>query len=405
MSGLDSAARGLAVRAGRDAARRSRVLIAAGPSGPVHGVAGSDWVTVHRTTLPPDTIVGGAELRMRLLFAKYQPFNASHRWRLRLGGIVIGQNTVGASMATLAVEQTIQMAFDRKSAFTYSLNAFDTPSVNTAGLYAITGARTGIAANLGARAPSASIMFVSNSAPPTVETVLVDFAQPVEVAIDVYAINGDTVEALGVSLEMLAPGPVPVNSCHPRALAAWGDSLTEGTGSAAVSGVPMDWVAQLRRQLAGRPVAAKGLGGQKSAAIVDRLLADPVAGRQWDGVLWIGANDFDDNVGNGPGWWSAIRTQIDRALAFRRTPNTILCNLHPRANWAVGDASYQAMQYVNAQLAATYGARVCDLFAALATDNGKVPAASMFDNIHLANPGHATVMQAVAAKIASLGWN
>lgn len=166
----------------------------------------------------------------------------------------------------------------------------------------------------------------------------------------------------------------------------------------------MDWVAQLRRQRAGWPVAAKGLGGQKSAAIVDRMLTDPVAGRQWNAVLWIGTNDFDDFIGNGPGWFGAVKAQIDRVIAWRSNPNLIVCNLHPRANWAVGDANYQAMQHVNAQLAATYGNRVCDLFTALATDGGKVPAASMADAIHLANPGHTTVMQAVNAKITALGW-
>ncbi len=403
MSGLDMAARGLAIRAGADAARRSQVLMAAGPSGPVYGGSVPDWVAFNSVTLAPDAIPGGAMLRFRMLLAKYAPFNSGHSWRLRIGDVVVAQNAMGASLGTFDTEQVIAIAHDRKSAFTYALNSLDQPSV-VAGRYGTAGAKNGNTSLLGARQPSNSIMFVSYTAPPTVETVLVDFRQPVKVSLDVRVNNGDTLEVLGASIEMLSGAAGTVDYTHPKAISVWGDSLTEGTGSAAVSGVPMDWVAQLRRQRAGWPVAAKGLGGQKSAAIADRLLTDPVAGRRWNTVLWMGINDFNDNVGNGPGWWAAVKTQIDRVLAYRTNPRTIICNFHPNATWAVGDVNYQAMQFVNAQMAATYGNRVCDLFAALATDAGKVPAASMADSIHLANPGHTTVMQTVDAKITALGW-
>ncbi len=387
MSGLDLAARGLAIRAGADAARRSQVLMAAGPSGPVYGAAGAAFVTVHSVTLAPDAIPGGAMLRFRMLLAKYAPFNGGHNWRLRIGDVVVAQNSIGASLATFDTEQVIAIAHDRKSAFTYALNSLDQPSV-AAGRFGTTGAKNGSIALLGARQPSNGIMFVEYSAPPTVETVRVDFRQPVTIAIDVRPINGDTLEVLGASIEMLSGAAGTVDYTHPKA----------------VSGLPMDWVAQLRRQRAGWPVAAKGLGGQRSEAIADRLLADPIAGRRWNAVLWMGYNDFNNNVGNPTGWWNAVKTQVDRVLAYRTNPRTIVCNFHPNTSWTVGDANYQAMQFVNAQMAATYGNRVCDLFTALATDAGKVPAASMADNVHLANPGYTTVMQAVDAKITALGW-
>ncbi len=75
-----------------------------------------------------------------------------------------------------------------------------------------------------------------------------------------------------------------------------------------------------------------------------------------------------------------------------------------RASGVVGDANYLAMQYVNAQIAATYGDRVCDLFAALATSAGKVPAASMADDVHLTSAGFTTVAAALDAKMTALGW-
>lgn len=71
----------------------------------------------------------------------------------------------------------------------------------------------------------------------------------------------------------------------------------------------------------------------------------------------------------------------------------------------MGDANYQAMQFANTQLAATYGNRVVDIFAALATNAGKVPGASMSDDVHLNNAGYATAAQAIDAKMTALGWS
>jgi lysophospholipase L1-like esterase len=70
------------------------------------------------------------------------------------------------------------------------------------------------------------------------------------------------------------------------------------------------------------------------------------------------------------------------------------------------------MQYVNAQMAATYntaemnalGIGVADLFTALATNAGKVPAASMYDDVHLTNAGYTTVAATFNSKITALGW-
>ncbi|MBB5728257.1 lysophospholipase L1-like esterase [Sphingomonas prati] len=382
------------------------MLMAAGQSGPIYGPAGAGFVTAQSVTLPPNTIVGGCTLRLRLLLAKYVPFGGGHKWRMRIGNLVVAQNDIGASLLTTEIEHLIRIANDRKSAFVYNTNSLDTPSL-AAGNVASTGAKTGSTASLGARQPSSYINFVSNSAPPTGETVLVDFAQPVTVSLDVQVVNGDTMEVIGSSLEMLTAGSGPSNVASPRATAIWGDSLTEGTGAVAVSNVPMDVTAQLRRQRPGWPIASKGLGGQKSATIVDRLIADQVAGRQWNAVLWIGTNDFDDNVGNGPGWLAAIRAQVDRALAYRTNSSTLVCNMYPRAGWAVGDVNYVAMQQVNAGLVAAYGGRVVDLFAALATDNGKLPTANLAtgDAIHLSNDGYTAVMQSIHARMTALNWN
>lgn len=225
--------------------------MAAGQSGPIFGPAGAPFVTMQSVTLPPDTIVGGATLRQRLLIAKYASFGGGHSWRLRIGNLVAAQNDIGASLVTGETEQLRRIANDRKSAFVYNANTLDIASLS-AGTFASTGAKAASTAGLGVRQPSNYINFVINSAPPTVETVLVDFTQPVTLSLDVRAVNGDTMEILGgTTLEMLATGTTPINVVNPRATAVWGGSLTEGTGQSPVSGVPMDVTAQLRRQRPG----------------------------------------------------------------------------------------------------------------------------------------------------------
>lgn len=385
-----------ASRAEAAVGKSGKALIAAGTSGPIYGAAGAGQIVAHRVLLEPNAIVGGATLRFHMQLVKHAPFNASHSWRLRIGSRVVSQNTVGATISNLVVEQILHFAYDRKSCMTFDQNVFGMASVNTAGLYANMGARTGSPLSLGARA-TGTTMFVEYSSPPTVETVVVDFSAPVEIVLEVRAQNGDVVEAVACSLEVMAAGDAPVNTCNPTALSIWGDSLVEGSGSAPESNVPMDFPSQLRRLMAGTPVAARGLGGQRAAQIVGRLLSDPILGGAWNSVIWAGTNDFA--AANGPAWWAAIKSSIDAAMNFRQGKKTIVINMIPRASWAVGDANYQAMQFVNSQIAATYGEAVCDVFSALATDAGKIPASLMADDVHLSNAGYTVVSSVVFQKI------
>jgi hypothetical protein len=51
-----------------------------------------------------------------------------------------------------------------------------------------------------------------------------------------------------------------------------GDSLTDGTGSSAVSGAPMDFPAQLRRTRSGAPLVKMGYGGNTAQQVVDKVI-------------------------------------------------------------------------------------------------------------------------------------
>lgn len=73
------------------------------------------------------------------------------------------------------------------------------------------------------------------------------------------------------------------------------------------------------------------LGGQTISQIVDRVLADPVAGKYWDMIFEGGINDVQ---ADGPTWWAILLPQYQRLLAFR-APGTklLVVNLHESLSW------------------------------------------------------------------------
>ena len=360
-------------------------------------------VPLATVTLLPGDLLGGSVLTVSAQLAKYAPNNAgwSYRISFRQGSnkATIVQNELGASMHSALIRQTAFLASDLKSFVAMDLNGLGTGSINTAGYLPDTGVTGNDRALMGARAPGVG-MLVSYSSPPTVETPIIDFSQPYEIIIEVGLQGGDKCELVGALIQVHAP----VFAMPSKTLFIWGDSLTEGTGQTPVNGAAMDVTSQLRRLRSGWAMQAKGLGGQKSKAIIDRLIADQIHGKSAYAVLWIGTNDFDDYVGNPAGWLAAVRAQIDRALAYRGTAGTLICNLTPRASWEVGSANYNALLQVNAGLVASYGTRVVDLFTAVAIDNGKVPAADMVDEVHMTNAAYARAAAALDSKMTALDW-
>lgn len=417
MAGTDNDARGLAANGINRANQTPIVLASGGRMAAITTSTGTAFYQAAAVTIPANTVKGGERIEFGGSLKKYQPFNANLPYRITLtnpGGssVVIAQASLSATIGDFPLWQEIQIASDRKSAFSMSINAF-----NIAGPTLIdpTSATTlsntllrrdqplpSATAAISARTPSLTIMFASYTAPPTVETVLVDFTQPVIVSFDVSPRNGDVAELFGPFVRINAANPNPINFANPHAILVAGDSLTEGNNSVAVSGAPQDYVSQLRRLLPGYPVDSRGLGGQITSQITARVLADPVSGKQWKLVLETGANDINTD---GPTWWAAMYPSIDQVVAFRGgTSGLIITNLWPRQGWATNSAYYIATQYVNAQLLARYGSSaVADLFSALATVSGSVPLKNYASAITTATqptPGLPTIVVASATGIA-----
>lgn len=399
------AALGLAVGAGVVASQRTRVLASSGRTGPVAGTAGANAQVVLAVPIPAKTIVGGETLRLKGLISKYQPFNGGGTVLIKLGGVVIAQAFPGATVGSYPIEHTITISSDRKWAFSQSQNLFGVVSPVAASLLPTNYPLTGATTSMGVRAASSTVAFVSYSTPPTVETIKVNFDQPQVLTVEVAPVNGDTVELVAFSATLEASSKVPQNYASPKATVQWGTSISEGTGATPVSGVPMGCVDVLRRTRAGRPIVNGGLGGQVASQIADRVVSDPVAGKYWDGVFDMVVNDAS---GDGPTWWNQVRTQIDRILAFRAGSSTksLFWNAYPNTSWTTGTSIRTAMDYVNAQLATTYGPMIIDVCTPFIAGgaNGVGPAANYADAIHPTNAGHAILAAATDSRMTALGW-
>lgn len=408
MSAIDTAARGMAARARIDAGARCAVLAAQDRTGPIAFTGTSQtYRTALSAMLPPGAIIGGCQLRIRAHVAKHTPVAAGHAWRVSFaqGGnrVTLAQNSFAASALSALVDQSVFVSSDRRWGFTHSQNAMNAPSL-AIGQLALTGASGGAPAGLGASQVSSQIAFASYSAAPITETLLIDFARPVELRVEIAGQGGDVLELVGFCAEMSATGNRAANFVPAGAICCWGDSLTQGSGATAVAGVPQDYPAQLRRARAGSPLVNRGLGGQTASQIVDRLTADDVQGRHWDAVCWIGINDAS---GNGPAWWATVETQIDRLLAFRApTARTLFLNYHPRSDWPDGNPFNTALRHVNARLAAKLGTRLVDVSTPILAGgtNGTPNPAYLVDTIHLNNTGYGVVASTVAAAMAAAGW-
>jgi hypothetical protein len=406
VSGVDIVARGLGAQARAQADARVRTLVAAVASGPVWSQTAT-FRRVVQAVLPPNAIAPNGSLRLRGAIAKFTPFNAGHAWRAVLvqgaNSVTIAQNSIGASVAFYPFDHRVQLSDDRRWGWVLNANAMNTASI-AAGVLNELSAITGNPVAMGQRTRG-NIAFATYSTPPTAETVLIDFNQPVTYAVDLQVQNGDTAEVASLTLEVINPPPGTANTASPLATVQWGTSITEGTGSAPVAGVPMGCVDVLRRTRPGRPLLNAGLGGQTAVQIADRVLACPTMGRHWDAVLDIAVNDGSTD---GTLWWNAVRTQIDRVLAYRAgsAGRTLIWNIYPRTDWTTGTAFRTAMDFVNAQLVATYGTMIVDVLTPFIAggSNGVGPAANYVDTIHPTNAGHAILASATDAAMTARGW-
>lgn len=376
-------------------------IACAGRSGRFYGAAGTPWINALTIPVAGKAIHPGATLRMRGLLAKYSPFNAGCNYRVQFqqeaNTVTVNQATIPASLATVPLSLEMGMSYDRRWGFLHSrsINMYGQIGNLVAQVYSEdTVQATNAPSSISPRAQSAGPAFASYSAPPAVETVLIDFDQDFNILVQLSPAANDAYEVLSFDVEQLSHGPQGMNFANAKATLFPGDSLTEGTGATTGN----DWVSALGKTRTGRPLIGLGLGGQMITAIVNRVLADPVAGKYWDMAFWGGINDVD-STGGGAAWWAVVQAQLARLMAFRdpsaRAP--LILNYHESTAWTAGQKS--AATYVNAQLAATYGANVVDIAAVI---NGN--AGYYSDAIHLTDSGYAAVAAAVHAKMTAQGW-
>jgi lysophospholipase L1-like esterase len=170
-----------------------------------------------------------------------------------------------------------------------------------------------------------------------------------------------------------------------RAMAGWGDSLTE-----AVAG----WVAKINAE-PGWITYNGGVAGETSGEILDRVLADTTH-RRWTSVFWMGRNDFyvEPNF---------IIANIAAAVSYIGHPRYLVLSILPSRTDTTGTGNRDKINALNATLASTYGSRFVDLIPVLCTDTGDVmPTSIAPDGLHLNDGGHTLVADTVLPALLAL---
>jgi len=349
-----------------------------------------------KKTVPAGTIQPGALVQLSLQTNKYAPFAGGHGLYIKFiqgaTAVTVLQSFPPATQESTSISLQFQMSADRRWGFfrgQANINSFGTPVPASDTLYGLDKTLTNSDITIYQHARS-GLAFSSYSSPPFVETVLIDFDQPFDVVVDVDLLATESIEIIHASLAITY---CDTDSGQLAKTVFYGDSMTS-------MGDSNSFPSQVCKLRPGRSMVNHGLGGQLATSIVNRLVRGGYAARQWDCVLWIGENDAS---GDQNAWWTTIKTQIDRAIAFRGSrQRLIIVNLLPNVTW--GASIQSALLYVNSQLATTYGSIVADVHTALATSGGQVPAGKRIDDIHLNTSGNADVAAVLNAKMTALGW-
>lgn len=183
-------------------------------------------------------------------------------------------------------------------------------------------------------------------------------------------------------------------------LAAWGDSLTAGTGGTA-------WPQQFSANK-GWAYYNGGIGGQSSTQIRDRMLADN-AKSGWPTVIWAGRNNFTDPT--------TVKADIASMVASLGHTRYLVLGITSGFGGSenIGTPNGLIIAGLNSDLAALYGSRFVDALAALVAaynpgipqdvtdhNNGIPPSSLRSDAVHLNTAGYGIIAAAVATKEAIL---
>lgn len=185
---------------------------------------------------------------------------------------------------------------------------------------------------------------------------------------------------------------------QPVEIVAWGDSLTQGTGGNGDS-----WPAWFTRLSDGIPVINKGVGGQTSTQIKERMLAAKDLHGKFT-VIWAGRNNAFDQKGT-------VQADIAAMVAALDTPKYLVVGIPNGAKEPQDGPDRWKLTLIdklNASLKETYGARFVDIRPILVEagdpsqpQDGEdraanvVPSSLRSDALHLNSAGYKIVARAI----------
>lgn len=181
-------------------------------------------------------------------------------------------------------------------------------------------------------------------------------------------------------------------------IVAWGDSMTYGTGADHPDKGEKTWPKWFT-EFSGIKVIKKGVGGESSKQIRDRMLAEPSLHQEFT-VIWAGRNNYP-----GPEW---VKKHIAEMVAALNHNNYLVVGITNKTDEPKGSERLEIMDTLNADLKATYGIRFVDVRPLLVAaydetqpqdvidhENDVVPASLRSDKLHLNTAGYKVVAQAI----------
>ena len=173
-----------------------------------------------------------------------------------------------------------------------------------------------------------------------------------------------------------------------------GDSLTEGFGG---SSYPSQFAT-----LSGAFVTNRGVGGQTSTQIKDRVVA-ATSQLHLPTVLFPGRNDFN-SIGVGAG--TTIKANVATSVAALNHNRYLILGVTNRSDEATGNATLNAIIAYNSDMATLYPGRFLDVRALLMTKGttgqdaidvaaGKIPSSLMADVTHFNTLGYYHIAKAI----------
>lgn len=298
---------------------------------------------------------------------------------LRFAGSLIQTATIGTLDYTVDFEQYYFVTADKKT---------------------IRRAKPYLACGTAAAADAKGITFGGNtSSLPT--NVSVDMTQnqvlQVQAKVNGSSTSGEYIQLDAFVVEVLKgySGDIPTTLAPTNSVNCWGDSLTQGSGSAAWNDYPAA-LSKLKRV----PYYNGGVAGETAQQIVARMLLDLIHVRNGTVVLWMGRNNV---TGSNPA--TTILAQLAIAVAALGHTRYVILTVTNASDEPSGSANFITIAAINAAIIAAYPNNYLDIRTVLATDPGSViPAALRSDTIHLNDAGYLVVATSVNAFLTGKGW-